>query len=139
MVALRDAMSSLLEEGFVHHRSLGGLGALGLSVDLRETPDGFELSASVPGVDPDAVTITVLGDTIRISGERRDDPVQAGADSRWLIRERHFGAFDRTIRLPAQVDAEGTEARFQDGVLKVVMPKAENTRAVTIPVRAGTT
>ncbi len=138
MISLREAMGSLLEESFVRQRSLGVQSPLGLSVDLRETPDRFVLTASVPGVDPADVSITVLGDTVRISGERRDDLkiIPGSEEGRWLIRERHFGPFDRSIKLPAVVDPDTASARFQDGVLIIEMPKAEQSKPRTIPVRA---
>src|SRR5215217_4695885 len=78
IISLREAMNNLLEESFVRPRSGGGAapGSLGLAVDLLETPSAFILTASVPGVKPSDVSITVLGDTLTIAGHRaepRDD------------------------------------------------------------------
>lgn len=147
LVSLREAMNNLLEESFVRGPGEGAAAApgatrgtpAGLAVDVRETPEAFTITASVPGLQPDDVDISVLGDTLRISGERRDDaetqPPSAGV--RYIIRERRMGAFERTIRLPAAVRAAEAEAEFKDGVLSVTLPKADEAKPRSIPIRAG--
>ncbi|MDP9363846.1 MAG: Hsp20/alpha crystallin family protein [Chloroflexota bacterium] len=144
LVSLREAMNNLLEESFVRPRgggSGGGAGAgsapAGLPVDIRETPEAFVLRASVPGVRPEDVDLTVLGDTLRITGRHREVQEQNDPNERWLIRERRFGAFERTVRLPTAVDSGAAEADFKDGVLTVTLPKAEVARPRSIPVRPG--
>lgn len=141
IVSLKEAMNNLLEESFVRPRSAGGgaPGTLGLAVDLFETPEEFILTASVPGVTPTDVTITVLGETIRISGHRPDvgEGRRSPEGGRWLIRERHSGAFDRMVSLPAAVRADEASADFENGVLTVTLPKAEQAKPRTITVRSG--
>jgi len=139
IVSLREAMNSLLEESFVRPRGNAGSGPSGLAVDVRETSEAFEITASVPGVSPDDVDITVLGDTLRIRGERKDETTSQAADGRWLLRERRFGAFERTISLPISVRADDASAEFQHGVLSITLPKAEEAKPRSIPVRGGTT
>lgn len=140
MLSLRQAMNNLLEESFV--RSPGGAtqtgGSLGLPVDVREDADSFTISASVPGVDPADVDITVLGDTVRIHGERRSETEREGGEGqRWLVRERSVGTFDRAIGLPTAVNPESANAEFKDGVLTVTLPKAETAKPRSIPVRGA--
>lgn len=136
VISLREAMSNLLEESFVRSGDPGRSG-VGLAVDVLETPDAFEIYGSVPGVTPEDVEITVLGDTVQIRGERRSPALPAeGEGARWLIRERHAGGFSRTITLPAGVRADEATAEFRDGVLTVRLPKAEEVRGRTIPVRS---
>jgi HSP20 family protein len=141
IISLREAMNNLLEESFVGPRPAGGSAgaALGLAVDLLETPTSFVLTASVPGVKPFDVSITVLGDTLTIAGQRtevRDDRGESEG-SRWLIRERHFGAFDRSVKLTSPVNADQATADFEDGVLTVVLPKTDEAKPRTIPVRTA--
>jgi HSP20 family protein len=141
IISLREAMSNLLEESFVRPRPGGSssVGSLGLAVDLLETTSAFVLTASVPGVKPSDVEITVLGDTLTINGQR-DEPRQSGGEpegSRWLIRERHFGTFDRSVKLPAAVKSDEATADFEDGVLTVVLPKADEAKPRTIAVRTS--
>ncbi len=142
IVSLREAMNNLLEESFVRPRTEGGTAAgsaAGLALDVRETADSFVVSASVPGVAPDDVDITVLGDTLRISGERRENrEEQAGPQGgRWLIRERRYGAFERVVSLPSSVKPDAASAEFKDGVLTITLPKADEAKPRNIPVRSA--
>ncbi len=149
-VSLREAMNNLLEESFVSRPRPGedeGAGerrgvaaptaASGLAVDIRESPDAYEVTASVPGVSPDQVDITVLGDRLRIRGERKDDSDKRDPDGRWILRERRFGAFERSVTLPTSVKAEAATADFRDGVLTITLPKADEAKPRAIPVRPG--
>jgi HSP20 family protein len=113
---------------------------VGLPVDVRETADGFVITASIPGVRPENVEISILGDTLRISGEQKEEIERRegeGEQGRWLIRERRSGAFQRTISLPSQVKADAAVADFRDGILTIALPKADAAKPRTIPVRAG--
>jgi HSP20 family protein len=145
-VSLRDAMNNLLEESFVS-RPRGentpqtpqstAAGTSGLALDIRETGDAFEVIASVPGVSPEDVDITVIGDRLRINGERKDDSEQRDPEGRWILRERRFGSFERSVSLPAAVKAEAASAEFRDGVLTITLPKADEARPRSIPVKGG--
>ncbi|MEA2512278.1 MAG: hypothetical protein QOJ59_1765 [Thermomicrobiales bacterium] len=141
IISLREAMSNLLEESFVRPRSANPSppGSLGLAVDLLETPEAFVLTASVPGVRPEDVAISVLGDTLTISGQRGESRRDAHEPegSRWLIRERHFGTFDRSVKLPSATKAEDATADFEDGVLTITLPKADEAKARSITVRSA--
>ena len=137
IVSLREAMNNLLEESFVRPRQGAPGQVAGLALDVRETPEAFVVTASVPGVPPEDVDITVLGDTLRIRGERREEREQGGQNERWLIRERRFGAFERTVSLPTSVKSDAATADFKDGVLTITLPKAEEAKPRSIPVRGA--
>jgi HSP20 family protein len=136
IVSLREAMNNLLEESFVRPRSgIAGPGmASSLALDVKETPEKFIVTASVPGVPASDIDITVLGDTLRIGGQRKEETDDSGEGGRWLLRERRFGAFERTVSLPTTVNTEGATADFSDGVLTVMLPKADVAKPRTIPV-----
>jgi HSP20 family protein len=146
-VSLRDAMNNLLEESFVSRPRTEGAqtgsgasaptGASGLALDIRETRDAFEVVASVPGVAPEDVDITVIGDRLRISGERTDESEQRDPEAKWVLRERRFGSFERSVALPAAVKAEAAAAEFKDGVLTITLPKADEAKPRSIPVKTG--
>ncbi|HUG13684.1 MAG TPA: Hsp20/alpha crystallin family protein [Thermomicrobiales bacterium] len=133
IVSLREAMNNLLEESFVRPRA--GMAAMtgGIPLDLRETDEAYVVETVVPGALPDAVTISVLGDTLRIAAEIRDDAQREG--EKWLIRERRFGRFERSVTLPSAVKADEASADFSNGILKITLPKAEAARPRTIQVR----
>ena len=137
MVSLRDAMDRLLAESFVPMRGEKGGSAAALSVDVVEQGDNYVISAPVPGIAPDDVEITVLGDTLRIRGERRETKEQQGEGQRWIMREQQFGAFERSIRLPTPVKPEAAKAEFRDGMLSITLPKTEEAKERRIPVNAG--
>jgi HSP20 family protein len=137
MVSLRDAMDRLLAESFVPMRGEKGGAAAALSVDVSEQGDNYVVTAPVPGVAPDDVEITVLGDTLRIRGERRESKEQQDEGQRWIMREQQFGAFERSIRLPTSVKPEAAKAEFRDGVLSITLPKTEEAKERRIPVNAS--
>jgi len=120
IVALRDAMDRLDD--------------LAVPVDLWETKDAYHLRADVPGVTPDELEINATSDSISISGEVKGqaDVTEDG----WLRQERRVGKFQRAFSLPVAVDPSKVEATFENGVLSLVLPKAESTKPRTIKVNA---
>lgn len=139
MMSLRDAMERMIQESFV--RPVGSIlpamrGAMPL--DVIDRGDAFEIRASLPGIKPEDVQITVQGDVLTIRGattseqERKDD--HGRDDENWILRERRSGSFYRSLTLPAPLDAERATARFEQGVLVLEIPKAETAKARQIPV-----
>jgi HSP20 family protein len=139
IVSLREAMNNLLEESFVRPRpGLSGPGmASSLALDVKESPDQFVITASVPGVRPADIEISILGDTLHIRGQRKEESEETGDGHRWLLRERRFGAFERTVSLPSPVAAENADADFKDGVLTITVPKADVAKPKSIPIKGA--
>ena len=137
-VSLRQAMDSLLQESIVRPRSgVGGATAVTLTLDIEERGDDFVVTAPIPGVKPENVELSVLGDTLRIRAERRDERREEDERKRWLLREQHYGAFERTVTLPSAVKADQANAEFMDGILTITLPKAEETKERRIMIRPG--
>ncbi len=103
-------------------------------VDLYETDDEVVVKASLPGVQPDETEISVTGRFLTIKGERKEEDTDE--TSSYFRQERRYGAFQRSLRLPVRVDAEQADATLDEGVLTVRLPKAAESRAKTIPVKA---
>jgi len=120
IVALRDAMDRLDD--------------LAVPVDLWETKDAYHLRADLPGVTPDELEINATSDSISISGEVKGqaDVTEDG----WLRQERRVGKFQRAFSLPIAIDPTKVEATFENGVLSLLLPKAESTKPRTIKVNA---
>jgi HSP20 family protein len=135
IVTLRDAMNSMLEDSFVRPRA--GMTAMtsGMAMDLKETDDTFILEIVLPGVKPENVDISVLNDTLRVKAESTDEGEREGEN--WLLRERRHGRFERSITLPAPVKADDASAGFENGILRIVLPKSEGQRPKTIQVRSA--
>ena len=96
------------------------------AMDLVETPDAYVLRADLPGLAPEDVAIELENRVLTISGERKAE--QRGEDAGWMRVERSFGAFRRTLTLPAGVDPEAINAAFDNGVLTVTVPKPEQAK-----------
>lgn len=102
-------------------------------VNVREDNDAFHVEAELPGLTEDDLHIAVTHrNQLTLQGERRVDEAVKG---RWHRRERGFGRFQRVLVLPAAVDAERVEARIDNGVLRVTLPKAEEAKPRKIVVR----
>ena len=122
MIALREAMDRMFEDSSLRSGLASGR-ASSFPIDLAETANGFTLHAALPGVKPEAVQITIHGDTLTIRGESAAE--EERKDQSWIIREQRAGSFHRMVTLPAAVNPDGAEARFQDGILELTLPKAE--------------
>jgi len=122
VIALREAMDRMFEDSTLRSGLASGR-ANSFPIDLAETEAGFTLRAALPGLKPEDVQITVHGDTLTIRGESAAS--EERTEQRWIIREQRSGAFHRMVTLPAAVNPDGAVARFQDGVLELTLPKAE--------------
>jgi HSP20 family protein len=91
------------------------------AMDLVERDNAFELSAEMPGLDEKNVEVNVANGVLTVKGHKEEDKAEKKED--FHLRERRFGSFVRSVRLPESVDAEHIEAAFKNGVLKVTLPK----------------
>ncbi|MCK9357602.1 MAG: Hsp20/alpha crystallin family protein [Dehalococcoidia bacterium] len=137
--SLREAMGKLFEQSVVcPDRSAGAESTPGASlmpVNLYEEESGFVIRAYVPGVKAESVEVGAEGGTLtikaRIPGETEGEDAKAG---RWLAGELGYGDVARTLTLPAPIDAARIEANVENGVLTVVVPKAEEAKPRKIVV-----
>lgn len=113
-------------------RSGDELEAVSLPVDVVETKDSYIIKAAVPGVDPKDVEIQIEDDVLTIRGEFQHR--EEHEDEQVIRRELQYGAFHRALRLPPTVDAEHAQATFENGMLKLVLPKKPEARARTIKI-----
>jgi HSP20 family protein len=105
----------------------GALGAASLfglpAADVKEAKDAYTLAIELPGLSREDLDLSVHGDSVVVCGHKAEESEDATAAYR--INERRFGRFERTFPLPSDVDRGRIEARYQDGVLKVRLPKSE--------------
>ena len=102
-----------------------------LPLDVYQTADSIEVKASVPGVKPEDVEVTIEGNTLTLRGDSKSAG-EAGQDV--LLRERRYGSFCRSVTLPAGLDTGKAEAAYQNGVLTLSIPKREETKPKSIKV-----
>jgi HSP20 family protein len=124
-------------EGFPYGRTRRPVAMAGPAMDVYETADGLEIAVSLPGVAPEDVAVTVIGDTLTIEGQVAQD--EEAESRQYLLRERFAaaGRFARTLSLPAGLDGARSQALFQRGVLTLTIPRAEERRPRQIEVKAG--
>jgi HSP20 family protein len=136
MLTLRDAMNRLIEESFVRPSpALSTSARMGVPIDLRETEDQYILEASIPGVQPEDIDITVQGNQLTIQAEQKQEQENKG--ERYLYRERRYGRFQRTLTLPTNVQADQVQCELKNGQLTVSLPKAEEARPRRIQITGG--
>ena len=93
------------------------------------------VKASLPGVKPEDVQITIQGDSLTVRGESKTEQDKKG--ERWHLRERRLGAFQRSLSLGTPVDSEKAHADFEHGVLTLTLPKAEASKPRQIKIGAS--
>ena len=103
--------------------------------NLSEDKDAYYIRAEMPGIKANELDISLTGSTLSISGERAVSP--AGEGVKYHRRERETGSFSRVITLPGQVDADKVEAQSSNGILTIVLPKAESAKPKQIAVKAS--
>lgn len=132
LVTMQEAMDRLFDEA----RSRRGLGwrhgerISRLPVDVYATDSDLIIEAAVPGLHPDDVEITIEGEALTIKGERK--PPLENVD--YMIQERRYGPFARTLTLNVPIQADEAEAVFENGVLTLTIPKAQEIRPKVIKV-----
>ncbi|MGE0057996.1 MAG: Hsp20/alpha crystallin family protein [Dehalococcoidia bacterium] len=131
---MRNSMETLFDQGFSRPWRLMSAPdyQAGFPMDVWETNDALEVRASIPGINPDDVSISLTRDSLTVGFEH-----PAGEDEtnrRYVVREISRGKFQRTISLHTPVDPDRAEARYENGVLHLRMPKAESARVRQIRV-----
>jgi HSP20 family protein len=126
LLSLRQAMDRLFEESFVNPGTWQfGEGQL-VPMDVRATGDQVVVEAILPGVKPEEVDITMEGNTLTIAGDT--SLTESGEREGVLLQEIRRGRFTRTLTLPAGLEPDKATATFEDGVLTLRIPKAEQVK-----------
>lgn len=106
----------------------------GLALDVIEEEDDYIVKASVPGIDPEDLEITFNNGMLTIRGEVKDE--RETTKGEYQLRERRFGSFSRSISLPTSIKSDDITATYENGVLKLTLPKTEEVKPRRIPVRS---
>ena len=146
-VGLRNAMDQLLNESFVGgpYRTLWSRGRGGngttyapLPVDVYATDDAFVITAAVPGMRPEDLEVTYTNGAVVLSGAIGDvAEAEEAKGATWYLRELWHGRFQRAITPPFEVDPGQAEAAFENGILRITLPKAAHAKPQKIAVTAG--
>jgi len=135
MMNWRSEVDRLFEESFgLPQTRWQGATNWGLALDVRENQDAFIVTAAVPGVNPDDLDITLTDNVLTIKGEVKADEVSE--NEQYHLHERRYGSFSRSLSLPVPVVAEEIEASYENGILTLTIPKAEEVKPKRIAVKA---
>ncbi|HXY36502.1 MAG TPA: Hsp20/alpha crystallin family protein [Planctomycetaceae bacterium] len=132
--ALRQEMNDVLSRFSIEGVENWFAGVATPAVDLAETNESLQIKIDVPGFKPDDIDIEVCRNSVRISGERKEEKEEKGKSFHRV--ERRAGKFSRTISLPCAVQESKVHAEYHDGVLSILMPKAEEAKAHRVKVTA---
>lgn len=135
LVTLRSAVDRLFDDDFF--RPLQQLGAIsfegaGIPLDVSTDADALMVEASLPGIRPEDVDITVENGTLTISATTAE--ARKGDDASYLVQEIRRGTFSRSLTLPNGLEPDKAEATFEHGVLRLRMPKAEQLKPRQIKI-----
>ena len=133
MMTLREAMDRLFDDAFTRPINLRDGGWSAPAVDMYQTDDEVVVKVALPGFKADEVQINVTGDVLSLRGELKRE--QEDKDKAWHIREHRWSTFERSVALPTQVKADGANADFENGILTIILPKAEEVKPKTISVK----
>lgn len=131
---LQQEMDALLRRFDTDWNGDSSLAVASPSVDLSETNDSLQIRMDAPGMKAEEINIEVSGNTIRISGEHKEEKEEKGKTFHRL--ERRSGSFTRALTLPAAVKEDKVSAEYRDGVLTINLPKTEVAKTQTVKVIA---
>ena len=133
MMTLREAMDRLFDDAFTRPLSMAGNSWSIPAVDMYQTDNEIVVKAALPGIKADEVQINITGDVLTLKGEvKQSEEVKEKA---YHIHEQRWGAFERTLILPANVVADKAKADFENGILTITLPKAEVAKPKTITIK----
>ncbi len=132
---LKKEMDKLWAEFFGEGKILPGGEGWAPAVDVSETKDAVMVKAEIPGMDPKDIDVSLSGDNLIIKGEKKEEKEEK--DENFYRIETKRGSFQRAIRIPVPVDKDKIEARYEKGILKIRLPKTEETKPKQIEVKVS--
>lgn len=133
MMTLREAMDHLFDDAFTRPLTLRD-GWSAPAIDMYQTDDEIVVKASLPGVKADEVQINITGEILTLKGKTKQ--VEEKKDKAWHMREQRWGTFERAIALPTEVVADKAKAEFENGILTITLPKAEEVKPKVVSIKA---
>ena len=134
MMTLRDTMDCLFDDAFTRPLRLNDGGNWSMpTVDMYQADNEVIVKAAIPGVKTDDVQINVTGEVLTIKGEVKEK--EEVKEKAYHLREQRWGMFERALALPTVVIADKAKAEFENGILTITLPKAEEVRPKTISIK----
>lgn len=135
LLSLQDEMNRVFDRAYGQTTRDQATRAWAPALDIAERNDAYLVTVEVPGVNPDDIDVTLENNLLTIQGERHQ--AQDSADQRFHRIERAYGTFRRSVSLPSTVQADAIQASYDNGLLRLVVPKAEQAKPKKIAITAG--
>jgi HSP20 family protein len=136
LLSLRNTVDRIFDDSFVRQFVGSGDDTLSMPLDIYTTTDALIVEASLPGVRPEDVDVSVLGDTLTLTANSASERSDEG--NGYHVREVRRGRFSRTVALPSGLRNDAATATFENGILKLSFPKAEQARPRQIRITQST-
>jgi len=133
MMTLREAMDRLFDDAFTRPLSLRDAWSVP-AIDMFQTDDEIVVKAALPGIKADEVQINITGEVLTLKGEMKHE--EDKKEKAWHIHEQRWGSFERSIVLPTDVVPDKAKAEFDNGILTITLPKAEEVKPKVINIKA---
>ncbi len=133
MMTLREAMDRLFDDAFTRPFSLRE-GWSAPAIDMYQTDDEIVVKAALPGLKAEDVQINITGEVLTLKGEMKQQ--EEKKEKAWHIREQRWGTFERSVVLPTDVVSDKAKAEFENGILTITLPKAEEVKPKVINIKA---
>ena len=134
-LSMQDTMNSLVNALF--NSEVSGMSSetaeFSPRMDMKESEDAYTVKLTMPGIDKDDIDISVSDGVLTVKGETKEEAEDEKAT--YLVREHKHYSYYRSVRLPSEVVADKAEAEYRNGVLMLTLPKAEEVKPKTIPVK----
>jgi len=135
LMTLRQAMDRLFDDEYRPSRWMsGGLDGPALPLDVTTSDDALTIEAALPGIRPEDVDITIENGTVRISGKTADE--RKAEEGSYVVQEIRRGSFSRSVTLPNGLEADKASASFENGILRLEIPRAEQVKPRQIKISA---
>lgn len=131
MAAMQNALDRMFEETWRNVQDFENA----LALDVYETDNSYIIHATLPGMNPDDINVTLHDGNLTISGELVKP--EMGEDVRVLANERGTGRFTRSLNLPHAVNMDGIEAEYHAGILELTLPKVPEVQPRKIAIKAN--
>jgi HSP20 family protein len=135
MATMQTVMDHLFEDTWRSVRP--AVAGSGLALDVYESDAKYTIFTAIPGVEPGQISVSLDDDVLTISGEVAQPVFAENENARALLFERTYGKFARSVRLGVPVDSDNIEAAYENGVLKLSVPKAPQAQPKLIPIRVS--
>lgn len=130
--SFRDGINRLFDEALSRHLLIPGWGEWKPAIDVIDKAAEFIVKADLPGYSPDNLEINVQENTVSIRGEIKDEKEQK--EGEYQVRERSYSSFSRSLPLTVPVKPELAKASFKNGVLEIILPKADIPKGRTLDI-----